>query len=138
MNRRAFLKCVAALTGSAVIPAGATYVIEELAFAVEKPSAWPIGVLREVMAYDIAQDKIFLRFDVLVGSGTDPILSANRDAQLHVTFEWSTKQEAIDLVEEQRKIAKKILGDEIKRRGFDVSQARPMMIPRGVCHAQNT
>src|SRR5260221_696425 len=60
MNRRSFFKVVGSLTAASLVP---TFLVE----IVGEVKADGIGLIRELVAYDIYHDEWIIRHDILVG-----------------------------------------------------------------------
>lgn len=128
MTRRGFLKAIAALTGAFALPVGAIAQIEALAKAAESSTAvWPIGVLREIMAYDIEQDAYCLRYDVCTRTG----------GKLDVTLGWVTFGAFQENLPESRRLARTLIESHLKSKGKQLSDLVAMELPRGIDHALN-
>ena len=122
MNRRGFLKVITALGASVALPVGDTS-IEQAAEAMASGVA-PLGLMREVWAYDISMNRILLRFDIC--TGVLGKLSGPNDVQLGVDMAFSSKEEMDSRMDESREIAKKLFNNELKQRGLDWDDLIPM------------
>lgn len=116
MQRRTFLKVIAALTGAVATPAIATQLVE----ATEAISTPALGLIREIAAYDIARDELIVRYD---------IFCKEEQLQLFVDTRLFWKDKAG--LEQNRQIAKELLENELKHRGLSWSDLTPLPIPQG-------
>jgi hypothetical protein len=122
ISRRTFLK----ITGAA----GAGIALPGLQLVpLAQASAEPVGFIREVAAYDIGLDKFVVRHDIL----TD-------DGQWHVTQKlvhgFSSLRGQEDL-EERRKVAFLILGNQLRHEGKTWRDLRYLPLPEGVDGARH-
>jgi hypothetical protein len=119
LNRRNFFKVVAAVAGAAALPAAATALVD--AASTVLAGSEQVGLIREVMAYDISWDFTLFRYD---------ILAKERGLQIGVDFRmWSDDARDAEKLEAQRAIALRTLEKEMARRGVKWSDLRPLPIP---------
>ncbi len=136
MNRRGFLACIAALTATSVISPTVQASLNALAEnGGEVVHAWPEGMMRELMGYDMASDSVFVRYDILFGPGTGSRLDAPGDQQMHVDFRWPTREESLVNIHEQRAVARKVLENSLKEKGATFADLRQMELPPGMSHS---
>jgi hypothetical protein len=118
MERRSFLKILGALTGGVVLPGAAISLVEAAEVA---PAGWgAVGLIREVIAYDISRDQYLVRYDVLTVDG-------NLQLGVDCTLRRLEKKE----VDQNRELCKQVIENELKHRGLTWQDLKPLQMPYG-------
>ncbi len=136
MNRRSFFKVIAAVGASTALPIGALKLIPE---AEAIPTGFAsVGLIRELGQYifDTGGPYYVVRWDVLAGPGTEGRLSSKEDFQYHMDTRWASEDEFKLKAEEYRGIARDLLDNALKERGFTWNDVRKMEIPDSISHGQ--
>jgi hypothetical protein len=110
-TRRSFLKLVAAATAAATLK----IVPEETPLDGDSL----VGMVREIVGYDLSRDKYLLRHDIKAGAlqlGVDQVLQSNDPAS----------------IERGRESSLATLRAEMERRGISASDLVPLNLPSGM------
>ena len=108
MDRRHFLKAIGVIAGSIYVPPFQLVIPEAV---VPTGLKW-FGTVREVFAYDIRNDYLMMRHD---------ILSHSHKTQLGIDFRLYGGALLKEEIQENRDIAENELFNEMKKRGIKVS-----------------
>lgn len=111
MDRRTFLKIVSAVPAVTAIPA---YALEFVPQETKITSSQKfIGLMREIIAYDISKDAIVIRHDVYNG-------------QVQIGIDQILPNRKVSSVKKARISAAHILLDEIQKRNIKLSSLKPL------------
>ena len=134
MDRRSFLKVIAASGVAVALPVGNTTVAQAAALLTR--GAAPVGVMREIYAYDLARDLLILRYDICTGKYGS--LADKNDIQLSVDMLVSQEEmRNADRMSYFREVAKETLSKELIKNGKTWNDLIPMQIPKGIMHGGN-